>query len=1180
MCDRQNEAFATTYLTKQSVRKHRKKYGIHPEAQGAAPSLAKVATSLRSPSLGLENNLDDISMNSRNSGSESCHFDPPPIGRSSISAWSQSGSPLESDQIMVPQNDSLVLSPLSMSSGVCIPSDTGSHVSLRPCSPSSSYLHPGGSSNASSSSSSRLDSDSGSAYEYSQLQAMDANADVDFFGQKLLDLSVSGVSKLSPPPFRSWPYDHTNSDGKDDPLGGDEPDESDDPDNLGDPNDPDNPDDPDDPDDPLGAEVDEVDIHVPPDDAGDAPGDPGGDDARHIPALDEHPTLRNIYLRTWVQYAFRGVTQEAIQAMLESHKYALLAGAEFYPDEFVAEVNNMPTTLRSLERRLGLDFSDLLVTYPLCPECGKRYTMDELYALGNSQCLRHVGDRCTGNLYVETILADGTRKRTPNKSVVYNSFPEALGRLLSRIGIAYFTHHWRGNDPNNAPLENPPEPRDPQEWFNRMGPRRRFSDIAQGAGWHTQATGTSRGFNGEEYIDEPTGDAVLSLARLPIGLNLGVGADGYVLMLYSYSANGVYVVINNLPFYLRNLIENMILVLVLPGPHEPKGYAFDQMIEPFVDDLIRLANGIILPVYDSETGQIEQRLVYANLSVLIVDWISRIKCLGHVGVTAEENHCPYCKIRQCQLAAPEGYQPDGYEFRDPHEHLQEKHRWLRAPEHEREAVHVESGTMFTEFDRIPGFFGFDNAPVDTMHCLDLGVTRSIARDIIFNTGMLRKRFRGQDYEDSPEARFNAFLARTIFPHHCSRLPTSAGKMGGRTKAEQWRLLCLVMPVAYFEAWRVDDTIPDGDPRDRPHLNDCFPSRNPRHYYANVLRYCLASTLLTRHRITLDEIQQGAMFLEQVGTVFTDMNVHLTPSFHAATHLPDHICKYGSVYNTLTARFERANRLLRNVNTNGHGHGVLETTMAKGFLRRTECYRYVTELQSIEMPTADDTKTTNVLLGAMRNGPEHEVQRGMLEAVLAGEAPMQGQEEIRLATTSAQVNFRHNSYRQYYQPMVNFCNNHRPEALRNVVFFGFGEAPNRGELQVHIRPRGSTRSYPHFHRYGVRYGSANHYRGKKSRYGYIHNQVPVLIRGIYETTVEVWGQEYKFLAIMVQRFIAPDEEPAFPWNHWNNTLGIDAWKHDQLAPLEVVPPTVFTGVFVLSDLIMTYGHFWITIAMIK
>ncbi|KDN33378.1 hypothetical protein RSAG8_13532, partial [Rhizoctonia solani AG-8 WAC10335] len=200
----------------------------------------------------------------------------------------------------------------------------------------------------------------------------------------------------------------------------------------------------------------------------------------------------------------------------------------------------------------------------------------------------------------------------------------------------------------------------------------------------------------------------------------------------------------------------------------------------------------------------------------------------------------------------------------------------------------------------------------------------------------------------------------------------------------------------------------------------------------MLHYCLASTLLTQHQITLGEVQQGAMFLEQVGTVFTDMNVHLVPSFHAATHLPDHICFYTFGY-------------------------------------------------------------------------------------------------------------------------AEYCNNHRPEALCNIIFYGFGKAPKWGELQVH---------------------------GKKSHYGYIHNQVPVLIQGIYETTVEVRGQEYKFLAVMVQHFIAPDEELAFLWNHWNDILGIDAWEYGQLAPLEAVPPTAFTRVFALSDLTMTYGHFWIMVAMIK
>ncbi|KEP45483.1 transposase family Tnp2 protein, partial [Rhizoctonia solani 123E] len=932
------------------------------------------------------------------------------------------------------------------------------------------------------------------------LHTVSASTDVDFFGQYLADLAISGASKASRPNVC------VNSDHENDPLdsgnkarGGGEPDE---------------------PDGHDGAQVDNPMIQAPPDnpgsDPGGGPGDPGGDGARFdIPALEEYPTLRNIYLRTWAQYTFHGVTQETIQDILESHKSALLAGAEVYSPEFINQVNKMPMTLRSLEWCLGMDFSDLITIYPVCPECGKQYTMEELYALHGPQCQQHVGDQCTGILYTESKLADSTRKRTPVRSFPYNSLIAALARLLSRIGIAHFIQHWRRN-PDNFPLENPPGPCNPHVWYNRMDPHTRFSDISQASGWHAEATGQRRTYNGEAYVDEPIGDMPISLARSPIGLNLGVGADGHgKFAASSYSANGVYIVINNLPFFLRNLIENMLLVLVLPGPHEPKGYAFDQMFELLVDDLIQLAEGAELPVYDWETGVIQPQLVHANLSVLIVDWISRIKCTGHVGVRSEHNHCPYCKMRQCALATPQGYQSEGYELRDPHEHLQHKHRWLRAHAQEHKDIRPETGTIFTEFDRVPGFFAFDNAPIDAMHLLDLGVTHFIAQTIVFKNGMLQKRIRGQDYKDTPEGQFNAFLNWTIFPYHCSRLPTQADTMDGCTKAEQWRLLHIVMPVAYFEAWRVGNTIPDvdippsgqntqhfkaqeknadllyrrlrqvhimdeGDPNNTPREEDCFPLCNPCEYYGNILRYCLASTLLSQHRVTLAEINQGEMFLEQVGITFAEMKVHLTPSFHATTHPPDHIHKYGSVYNTSIAQFECINWLLANVNTNGHGNGVLEATMAKGFLCQTECYCYVAELQSIEEPTPDERKTTQVLLGAMQNGPEHEIQQGMLEAVIAGEVPMhgQGQKAQHAATLTSAT----------------------------MVFVMARAHP--GNLQ--------DNSY----------------------------------------------------------------EIAFPWTHWNEILAIDAWEYDRLAALEVVPPTAFTGVFALSDLTMPNGHFWITIAMIN
>ncbi|KAG8683490.1 hypothetical protein FRC11_013509 [Ceratobasidium sp. 423] len=81
-------------------------------------------------------------------------------------------------------------------------------------------------------------------------------------------------------------------------------------------------------------------------------------------------------------------------------------------------------------------------------------------------------------------------------------------------------------------------------------------------------------------------------------------------------------------------------------------------------------------------------------------------------------------------------------------------------------------------------------------------------------------------------------------------------------------------------------------------------------------------------------------------------------------------------------------------------------------------------------------------------------------------------------------------------------------------------------------------------------------------------------------VQVHDQEHKFLAVMVQRFVPPAEEPVFPWDYWQEFLGIDAWEYDQFTPVEPVPVSAFSGVFVLSDIHMLGGHFWLTFAMLK
>ncbi|QRV89136.1 Transposase family tnp2 [Ceratobasidium sp. AG-Ba] len=371
---------------------------------------------------------------------------------------------------------------------------------------------------------------------------------------------------------------------------------------------------------------DNPEIFVPQPDIGGEP-EPG-DEGDQCAAFNEHPTLRNIYLRTWVKAAFSGATHSQVQSELESHKLSLesLVDIAHLPENLVGQLDSMPQTLRALERRIGMDFSDLVTTFVLCPKCGKRYTQEEMNALPDPQCMQdHADHQCEGVIYSITHLADGTQKRTPARTFPYISVPAALGRLLSRPGIAEIMQHWRkdGDEPDRDA-----DPLQAADWLDGMPPDHRFGDITKAWGWRSDSVGIQRIRDAQEgvYGDEPTGAHPLSLSRQPLGLSLGLNMDGFRAFRGKfsrggpYSVNGVYTVVNNLPYFLRTLIENMILAIVIPGPNDPSGYAMDEILKPLVDDLIQLIDGIELPVHNFETGRIEPRMVYAKLSTMILDW--------------------------------------------------------------------------------------------------------------------------------------------------------------------------------------------------------------------------------------------------------------------------------------------------------------------------------------------------------------------------------------------------------------------------------------------------------------------------------------------------------------------------------------------------------------------------------
>lgn len=81
-----------------------------------------------------------------------------------------------------------------------------------------------------------------------------------------------------------------------------------------------------------------------------------------------------------------------------------------------------------------------------------------------------------------------------------------------------------------------------------------------------------------------------------------------------YSVGAIYLTIMNLPRCIRNKTDNVILVGLIPGPHEPQR-DINPFLEPFVDELLRFWTGVELNVHSFS----EQKMIRSALLCVACD---------------------------------------------------------------------------------------------------------------------------------------------------------------------------------------------------------------------------------------------------------------------------------------------------------------------------------------------------------------------------------------------------------------------------------------------------------------------------------------------------------------------------------------------------------------------------------
>ncbi|KAG8724749.1 hypothetical protein FRC09_014814 [Ceratobasidium sp. 395] len=105
------------------------------------------------------------------------------------------------------------------------------------------------------------------------------------------------------------------------------------------------------------------------------------------------------------------------------------------------------------------------------------------------------------------------------------------------------------------------------------------------------------------------------------------------------------------------------------------------------------------------------------------------------------------------------------------------------------------------------------------------------------------------------------------------------------------------------------------------------------------------------------------------------------------------------------------------------------------------------------------------------------------------------------------------------------------------------------------------------------------RGYTSRYGYIGEMVPALIKRIYQCSFDIDEDNPRIVCCaVIQQFVEHGHEPDFPWMRVARRLEIQHWAYNVYNEPEIVSLTSFSGLFALGDIVMSYGHYWMTFAV--
>ena len=463
-----------------------------------------------------------------------------------------------------------------------------------------------------------------------------------------------------------------------------------------------------------------------------------------------------------------------------------------------------------------------------------------------------------------------------------------------------------------------------ERWRSRTVCSGVMEDVYDGEMWQRFQT-----YNGESFLSEA--------GNLGLILNFDFFQPFEHL---SYSLGALYMCVLNLPREVRYKQHNVILVGLVPGPHEPKR-DINTFLKPLVDDLLKLWSGVQFNVHSVRS----YKIIRCALLCVACGLPAGRKVCGFLGHGARLG-CSRCYKEFPGSAGTmdySGFDRNSWRKRTKDEHVSDAFRIKNMDTlSAMEKAESDAGCRYSELMLLPYFDGPKMLVIDPMHNLFLGTAKRFLKEILIANGIITSA-----NMDVIQQRVNSFTC----PAGIGRIPLKIQSGFSQFTADQWKNW-----VIYFSIGALRNIV-TGE------ILECW-----RHYV-------LACRVLCVQKITLEKAKLGdallMQFCRRTERLFGKHTI--TPNMHLHSHLLECIVDYGPLHNFWCFAFERYNGILGAMPNNNRS---IESQLMKRFLNEN-CvltHSFVGEEDELTsqllplLPKKEDTGSYGETVSSVQTGP--------------------------------------------------------------------------------------------------------------------------------------------------------------------------------------------------------------------